>query len=103
MHQINMKIFKAKYVTYFLTVLLLLGLGYYFHKDIARLWSGSVNQFFPCSKPITYAIGNLDPRFDLTTKELLSDIQRAEKIWETPLGKQLFQYSPTGDLKINLT
>ena len=37
----------------------------------------------------------------MTKDEALAEIEQAEKIWEVPAGKQLFEYSPTGDLKIN--
>lgn len=61
-----------------------------------------VNQSQPCQKPIIYSIVNLDPRFGLTQTELLSEINKSEKIWESAIGKQLFEYSTTGDIKINL-
>lgn len=44
----------------------------------------------------------LDPQFNMTKTKLLDDIRQAEKIWESPINKQLFEYSPTGNLKINL-
>jgi len=31
----------------------------------------------------------------------LDDIKQAEAIWESPINKQLFEYSPIGELKIN--
>lgn len=80
----------------------LVGFGYYYREDLARLFRESINRFRPCQSPITYSIENIDPRFGLTKTELLNDIKKAEKIWESPIDKQLFEYSPTGDLKISL-
>ncbi len=83
-------------------ILLLLGFGYYYREDAGRLLQGFLNRSQPCQRPIAYSIANLDPRFGLTEAELLNDIKKAEKIWELPIDKQLFEYSPTGNLKINL-
>jgi len=84
-----------------MVILLLLGYGYYYNADEGRILWGLLNRFQPCQKPITYSIVNLDRRFGLTEAGLLNDIKQAEKIWESPINKQLFEYSPAGDLKIN--
>jgi hypothetical protein len=89
-----MKFFRTKIFIGILAVLLLVFFGYYL------FLSQTPPQ--PCQRPIKYSIANLDPRFGLTKEELLSDIKRAEKIWESPINKQLFEDSPGGDLKINL-
>lgn len=56
----------------------------------------------PCSKPIAYSIGTLDPRFGVTREQFLNDIAQAAAIWDAPLNKKLFAYSADGALKINL-
>jgi predicted Zn-dependent protease len=56
----------------------------------------------PCSQPITYATGSIDTRFGISQKYLLSALTDAEAIWEKPSGKNLFQYAPDGDVKVNL-
>ncbi|MFH1194002.1 MAG: matrixin family metalloprotease [bacterium] len=96
------KLFRTKFFAGIFAILLLLGVGYYYRTDAIRLVQGFLNQFQPCGKPITYSIVNLDQRFNLTKTQLLADVARAEKIWEAPANKQLFEYSPTGNLKINL-
>jgi chromosome segregation ATPase len=60
-----------------------------------------LNQSKPCQKPITYSIAELDTRFGLTKTEVLDSLSQAEIILESPINKELFEYSPTGDLKIN--
>lgn len=97
-----MKFSRIKFLVGVFVVLSLLGLGYYYRDNAGRLLQRLLSQSQPCQKPITYSIANLDPHFGLTKEKLLSDIQQAEKIWESPINKQLFVYSPTGDLKINL-
>ena len=56
----------------------------------------------PCSKPITYSIGAVDPRFNITQGDFQNTILQAQKIWENAAGRQLFQYDPSSDFKINL-
>lgn len=56
----------------------------------------------PCYSPITYNIGVLDERFDLTKNEILADIGEAADIWDEIAGKELFEYREDGDLSINL-
>ncbi len=79
----------------------LIGVGYCYRDDLGRLTRELMNLAQPCAEPITYSLGEIDPRFNLTKDEALAEIEQAEKIWEVPAGKQLFEYSPTGDLKIN--
>ncbi|PIR44236.1 hypothetical protein COV23_01070 [Candidatus Wolfebacteria bacterium CG10_big_fil_rev_8_21_14_0_10_31_9] len=97
-----MKSSQAKFFISILIIILFLGAGYYYKENVWRLLQNLLNQFQPCESPITYSIVNLDPRFGLTKAELLNNISQVEKIWETPINKELFEYSPAGDLKINL-
>ena len=97
-----MKSSRLKSFSTIFVILLLVGVGYYYRSEIWARWRELLNRFQPCQSPITYSIVDLDSRFGLTKTELLADIKRAEKIWEVPINKTLFQYSATGDLKINL-
>lgn len=56
----------------------------------------------PCSKPITYGLGDVDKRFNISQKDLLSALQSAGDIWSKPIDKQLFAYATSGEVKINL-
>lgn len=56
----------------------------------------------PCDITITYKIGNIDPRFNLTKEELRIRIEEAANIWRDIYGKQLFVYSPEGTLTIKM-
>ena len=53
------------------------------------------NHYLPCSQPITYSIGSFDKRFGISQNDFLSAIREAERIWEQPIGKQLFAYAST--------
>ena len=56
----------------------------------------------PCVKPLQYAIGKVDPQFNLSEEDFLAKVQQAEKIWENQAKKQLFEYNPKANFKINL-
>lgn len=56
----------------------------------------------PCKKPIHYSLGTFDERFGITQEELLATLEKAEAIWEKPIGKDLFVYDPQGALVVNL-
>jgi len=58
--------------------------------------------YLPCQQPITYDIGSFDERFGISRTDFLNAINEAAQIWESPIGRQLFEYKAGGDLKINL-
>lgn len=90
------KIFISKFI-----ILAFLGFGYYYRESANHFLQVILNKAQPCQRPIKYSIVNIDPRFGLTEDELLNAIKQAEKVWEAPINKQLFEYSPTGNLKVN--
>jgi hypothetical protein len=96
-----MKFSRIRWYSGALVIVALVGLGYYFRADVNRLLAGLLNRVQPCQRPITYSITAIDSRFGLSKAAALGDLRRAEAIWESPIGKQLFQYSPTGDLHID--
>lgn len=55
-----------------------------------------------CDEPILYRIDTIDPRFNVSKEEFLSDIANASQIWNSSEGETLFAYDPKGDLSINL-
>jgi len=71
-------------------------------KRFAGLLANFQNFYAPCTKPITYALGSFDTKFDLSKQDFLSALKDAEEIWEKPIGKALFAYAEGGELKINL-
>ena len=56
----------------------------------------------PCEAPIAYRIGEVDPRFGLTEDSFKADVERANRIWESSIGRDLFAYDPEGALIVNL-
>lgn len=54
-----------------------------------------------CPVPISYSVGEIDPRFDLTKEEARLAISEAESVWEDATGRNLFSYEENGDLVVN--
>lgn len=55
----------------------------------------------PCTQPIRYSIGELDPRFNLSTSTAIQKIEQASNLWSATTKKNLFVYDPNGSLKVN--
>jgi hypothetical protein len=56
----------------------------------------------PCDTPISYKIGDVDPKFNLTQSQFEKDINMAADIWRKVEGKTLFEYQPEGILTISM-
>lgn len=88
-----------------INVFLLLTLGvfmYVYRVPILAQWEQLYTHYFPCIQPITYRIGELDTRFGISPDQFLRVITKAETLWEKAAAKELFTYTPTGKLNINL-
>jgi hypothetical protein len=55
----------------------------------------------PCNRTLSYAIGDIDSRFEVTETELKGLLADVEKVWEEPTGKNLFEYDPSSSFKVN--
>ncbi len=51
---------------------------------------------------MSYDIGTIDSRFNISKDKLLKTTKEAETIWESGLGRQLFNYEPGASFKINM-
>ena len=57
----------------------------------------------PCSSPITYRIGTIDPQFGLSQAQFFAAIQRGVAIWEKGSKRTLFAYDQNnGSVVVNL-
>lgn len=57
--------------------------------------------FNPCSSPIMYTIGTVDPSFGLSEDDFLLIINKAAEEWNIAMDKKLFQHSDKG-MEVNL-
>jgi DNA repair exonuclease SbcCD ATPase subunit len=56
----------------------------------------------PCQEPLTYRIGKVDERFDLSRQEFDVAVGMAAAMWGKPLSRELFREDPTGAIEVNL-
>jgi hypothetical protein len=92
-----------KRVLIFILAVAAIGAGVFsFRGELGNFVPRLQSQLLPCSKPITYTIGSFDARFGISKSSFLSAVADAEAIWEKPIGKNLFAYTPNGTLAINL-
>lgn len=71
-------------------------------KDPLYATTKSVLYYSPCDYPIPFAIGTIDPKFEITKEELLEDTKAAGSIWSGTQGKQLFVYDPESKFTVNM-
>ena len=91
-----------KAIKTFVFVIILGAVIYLYRAPLLNLWNRFTVTYFPCAQPIGYTLGSFDTRFGLSKDQFLAAINKAEQIWEKPLGKELFVYQPDGNLEINL-
>src|SRR4030042_6631885 len=56
----------------------------------------------PCQEPITYRLGKVDERFDLTREEWGTAGNMAAAMWGKPVSRDLFREDPQGNIEVNL-
>ncbi|HNW43142.1 MAG TPA: matrixin family metalloprotease [Elusimicrobiales bacterium] len=69
------------------------------YRAIARVVRWRIS---PCSSPVLYSIGSVDPRFNISTETLTAVLKEAEAPWENTARRDLFAYVPAGgDFTVN--
>lgn len=87
-----------------IVALIILGVAIFvFRGSIEKGYFMLQDQYFPCSRTISYSVGTIDPSFGISKENFLSDIEEAENVWEASIDKKLFTYETEGgELTINL-
>ncbi len=88
-----------------LTLLILIGCGWYFRVPLKGFAKIAEARLFPCTAPIPYTFSGFDSRFGISRNDFNEAVRQAEHLWDTAAGKDLFVYDPSGapgDLTINL-
>lgn len=60
------------------------------------------NQPVPCQEPLTYRLGAIDNRYNISHEQLADIMTEVETIWATALDKDLLDYRKDGRVAINL-
>ena len=54
-----------------------------------------------CLVPLSYQLGTFDERFNLTETEAKAILEKAEVLWETAAGRELFRYDDDASFAVN--
>ncbi|KAF0125275.1 MAG: peptidase M10A and M12B matrixin and adamalysin [Elusimicrobia bacterium] len=58
---------------------------------------------FPCSSPITWSVGAVDPRYGLSENGFADYVRAASAVWEIAYGRDLFEFvRSSGDLSVSM-
>lgn len=68
-----------------------------FRHQIEGVWL----HYFPCRAPLSYSIGALDERFNLSIDDVREQLKAAESIWEEASGLDLFVYKKEGGIRVD--
>lgn len=94
---------RAFSVQFLILAAILGGAAYLYRANVKVFAVQAVYQVAPCSIPLTYSIGSIDPRFGLSTSTLVKAMSAATGAWDGAAGKSLFTYVPSGGiLTVNL-
>lgn len=85
-------------------IISLLGFFTFNYSKISKLGRRLVleNKISGCRLPITYAYGNIDPKFGVSKEKFKKAVKQAEEIWEDPLGQDIFSENENGEVEISL-
>jgi Tfp pilus tip-associated adhesin PilY1 len=84
-----------RYVSYLYALALVLavaGAALYFHTRPIDI--SSISFAAPCSTPLAYTVGTIDPRFNLTKDQVITKLAAAAALWNTAAGKTVLAYEP---------
>ncbi len=92
-----------KIIDFILLVLVIIaGVFAYTYQDQIRDRVRTIIYGAPCSKPVIYTLGKIDPRFKLSHDAVLSIINKAAESWDKASGKNLLEYNATkGEVVVN--
>lgn len=87
-----------KFIAFFALVGIITLLFVWKNQNGTYLLSGSY-----CDTPISYHLGSLDSRFNLTREEAITDLKEAASIWNQTQKKPIFAFEPeTKGITVNL-
>jgi hypothetical protein len=88
----------------FLILILLIGVGLFFYHTNPVI-SSQINHYLYhslCDTPVTFTIGTIDSRFNLSQSDLIADTKQAIAIWGKYENHDLLILDPNSALKINM-
>ncbi len=62
----------------------------------------SIHNSKPCNVPITYRLGKIDERFNLSREEFNKAVKMATAMWGKPFNRDLFREDADGEIEVNI-
>jgi hypothetical protein len=56
----------------------------------------------PCDEPLTYHIGELDPRFGVSETEFTTRVREAVSVWNKEAGREILREDTNGEVSVSL-
>src|SRR3989344_3892741 len=85
-----------------LTVLAVLGVGVFvYREESVRIALQAYHRALPCRTPISYSIGEVDARFDISKTAVIDALAAAEALWEDELGSELLVLRESGVVAVS--
>lgn len=86
----------------FLVLVVILAAAGYFYREPLIAEANQLLYYSPCATPKTFRIGTIDPRFDVSKEELITDAEQAGEAWKNNQGIILLKYDPNSSMPINM-
>lgn len=81
-------------------VLLTLGVWIFLNPSERELLQGKNSM--PCTEPITFNIGEMDERFNISEQDLMNAMEDAAGAWADVVNSPLIEHDPNGRISVNL-
>jgi molybdopterin converting factor small subunit len=62
----------------------------------------SINSSKSCQEPLTYRLGKIDERFNLSREEFNTAVKMAAAMWEKPFHRDFFREDADGEIEVNI-
>lgn len=95
-------IFFKKLLSFLFIVIVTVSAGFLVFKKAHPELRNYIPTAKPCSIPLKYSIGNIDPQFEISQGQLKKIISEAAGVWDKASGLDLFQYDPNATLKVQM-
>lgn len=86
----------GRWIPTLIVLAIALGAGYVYHAEVLTAARQLYALALPCTMPITYSLGSIDPRFGISSSSLLAALSASEAVWESELDRELFRYTESG-------
>jgi len=87
---------------YIILLLVIVGTSSFFIYDKRESYASLYTALDPCKRPISFRVDNVDKRFGLNREEVIGFAQEAADIWNKGMGRDLFAYSESGTISVNM-